>query len=154
VGKCVSIASQVVRIDRAVAVHGDLDLPTHRIITEEKTSEVHNRESELPRLKMFPTGLLTVRRIDNGTSSPLRNPMNLITFYWVPADERILSRKNYHLRTILTDFPTSDNEKRRLSGRREAFVTNPQGGPIAPPSIENIYNFDSKIHLESVYDTD
>ena len=138
----------------AIPVHGGLDAPNNRIMTEDMAREVHDRANELPRLKLSLADLSTMRRIGDGALSPLTGPMNRDTFYEVLTDERIVSGGKPYAWTIPISFPATDNEKRHLSGRKEAIVTSSQGGPIGLLEIEDIYDFNKRAYLESVYGTD
>ncbi|MBN1881975.1 MAG: sulfate adenylyltransferase [Deltaproteobacteria bacterium] len=134
-------------------VHGGLEAPINRIITEERAREVQARAGELPKLMLSPADLSTIRRIGDGSLSPLTGPMNSDVFYEVLADERILSGGESYAWTIPIAFPVTDDEKSGLSGKKEAVVTDPEGNPVGLLEVEDVFEFDKMMYLESVYGT-
>jgi len=135
-------------------IHGGLDAPVKRIMTEEMAGKVRARMKELPRLKLSQADLSTIRRIGDGALSPLTGPMNKDVFYGVLTDERVVSREKSYAWTIPIAFPAADDEVKSLSGKKEALITDHAGNPVGLLEIEDIYDFDKKVYLESVYGTE
>jgi len=135
-------------------VHGGLEAPGNRIMTEEMAREVSARADGLPRLKLSPADLSTIRRIGDGALSPLTGPMNRDVFYKVLKEERIVSEGKSYAWTIPIAFPATDDEAHSLSGKKEALITDHEGNSVGLLEIEDVYDFDRKAYLESVYGTE
>jgi len=139
---------------KAHPAHGGLDAPVDRIMAEDMAREVRARGDELPTLRLSLADLSTIRRIGDGALSPLTGPMNRDAFSAVLTDERIVSGGSSYAWTIPIAFPATDDEAQRLAGKKEALVMDYEGTPVGLLEIGDIYDFDKKTYLESVYGTD
>jgi len=134
--------------------HGGLAEPVHRILEPERARELQKEQNELPSFMLSNADMPTLRRIGDGGLSPLVGPMTGAEFGRVLSEENIERNGVQYAWTIPVSFPITDDEKKGLLNKKDALIRDPGGSPVGHIEIHDIFPFDKKNYLTSVYGTE
>ncbi len=126
--------------------HGGVAQPIQRFVTElpkySKTIEISNAD------------LSSFYRIADGGLSPLTGPMTSREWNQVLEEEVIERQGKKYAWTIPIAFPIHANEASRCALGDTVGILNATGKPVGTLLIQEIYPFDKRKYLHSVYNTE
>ena len=131
--------------------HGGLTEPVCRTVPIDEIDDFIDHAKSLVRVPVSDADLSTVYRLGDGALSPLIGPMDSATYDRV-LDESLLEHngKRYAW-TIPLALPITAEMAARLSRRQEAALVSTSNGIVAVLNITDVYPWDKKKYLESVY---
>ncbi len=131
--------------------HGGLTEPVCRTVPIDEIDDFIDHAKSLVRVPVSDADLSTVYRLGDGALSPLIGPMDSATYDRV-LDESLLEHngKRYAW-TIPLALPITAEMAARLSRRQEAALVSASNGIVAVLNITDVYPWDKKKYLESVY---
>jgi sulfate adenylyltransferase len=143
--------------------HGGLTEPMNRTVPADEAagfsrSNCHDGRTldDLPRLVVSKADLATVYRIADGGLSPLTGPMTKTEWHRV-LDEQVIERggKKYAW-TIPLSLPvsTADVTQNGIIAGHKATLVDEDGRAIGVIDVTDVFPFDKKKYLKSVYATD
>jgi sulfate adenylyltransferase len=134
--------------------HGGLTEPVCRTVPTESVEEFLAKAKKLPQVSVSDADLSTVYRLGDGGLSPLTGPMDLAAYDRVLEESVIEHNGKKYAWAIPLALPiTAESAKQLRPGQRAALV-NSAGAIVAALDITDIFSWDKKKYLQSVYLTD
>lgn len=124
----------------------------NRMVDEKELEDFVKRLSGLKTYHINKGDSSVFHRIADGTLSPLEGPMSEEEFYGVLKNEFIVRNGKKLAWTIPIAFPLSEEERESIKPGDEVAVVD-NGLLLGSILVEEIYPFDKKRFLESVYGT-
>ncbi|MBN1393560.1 MAG: hypothetical protein JW959_00820 [Pirellulales bacterium] len=134
--------------------HGGLDEPVCRTVAADAVDDFLARAKTLPQVPVSDADLSTVYRFGDGGLSPLTGPMDSDA-YNRALDESVIERNGKRCAwTIPLALPiTEEMSKRVKPGQRVALVDS-SGNVVAVLDVTDVYPWDKRKYLRSVYLTE
>ena len=134
--------------------HGGLSEPVSRTVAPEELERFRSEAGRLPSLPVSDADLSTVYRFGDGALSPLEGPMGEEVFHRV-LDEGVIVRdgKRYAW-TIPLALPVTAERAETLSRGERVALVDGRGQAVAILEIEDVYPWDKRKYLRSVYQTE
>jgi sulfate adenylyltransferase len=134
-----------------VPPHGGLTEPVCRTVAIDEIDDFIDHAKSLIRVPVSDADLSTVYRLGDGALSPLIGPMDSATYNRVLAESVIEHKGKRYAWTIPLALPVTAEVAGRLSRRQEAALVSASNGIVAVLTITDVYPWDKKKYLESVY---
>lgn len=143
--------------------HGGVSEPVNRTIPFDSESgflrgKQHDGRTidELPRLTVNKADLATIYRIADGGLSPLTGPMGHEEWHQVLEEQTIVRDGKKYAWTIPLSLPVSSQDvaKQGIMAGKLAALVDDDGRPIGVISVTDVFPFDKKKYLKSVYATE
>jgi sulfate adenylyltransferase len=135
------------------APHGGLEKPVNRMIQVDKLEETLAKAQKLKKYNISDADLSTLNRIGDGGLSPLTGPMGEDEFNHVLDEEVIVRNGNKYAWTIPLSFPIAQAEAAILEKAEEVAIVTEKGDIVGILKISDIFRFDKKKYIHSVYGT-
>ncbi|MEZ4330721.1 MAG: sulfate adenylyltransferase [Myxococcota bacterium] len=137
-----------------VPVHGGLDEPVDRIVSYKHKAAFLSEAAALPAIRVTAADLSTVHRLADGALSPLTGPMRRDAFERVLQEKVIVSNGRKYAWTIPIALPVTDAEAARVKKGGSCAIQTEDGGVAAVLSDVEVFDWDKKTYLSSVYGTE
>jgi sulfate adenylyltransferase len=134
--------------------HGGLTEPMERTVPVEQVPEVRAKLLPLKRLPVSDADLSSLYRLGDGGLSPLTGPMDRETFDRVLDEEVIVRSGKKYAWTIPVAFPVGTAVARELVVGQTVALTDSREEIVGSLTIRDLYPWDKKRYLQSVYGTD
>lgn len=136
-----------------VPVHGGLDQPVDRTLPLSRRPALAAEAAGWPKVLVEEAELTTLRRIADGTLSPLEGPMVDEEYDRVLAEGHIVRGGRRFAWTIPIALPVHEEEARRLIRGRPAALYDAQGQLAGVLEVESVYAWDKARWIERIYRT-
>jgi sulfate adenylyltransferase len=134
--------------------HGGLAEPVDRTVPAPERAAFLAEAATLPRVPVSDADLSSVYRFADGTLSPLEGPMDAVTYHRV-LDEAVIEHGGRRWAwTIPIAFPVTRALAERLGPGERVALTNSAGEIVATLDLTDVYPWDKRKYLRSVYQTD
>ncbi len=134
--------------------HGGLAEPVDRTVPAPERAAFLAEAATLPRVPVSDADLSSVYRFADGTLSPLEGPMDATTYHRV-LDEAVIEHGGRRWAwTIPIAFPVTRALAERLGPGERVALTNSAGEIVATLDLTDVYPWDKRKYLRSVYQTD
>lgn len=134
-----------------IEAHGGLII--NRLVPQDNRKSFLHKLQKLKQYHISAGDLSVFHRIADGTLSPLEGPMVGEEFYQVLEKECIERNREKLAWTIPLAFPVAEEHTNSYSIGEEVTIVSPLGECVGSILIEDIYPFDKKRYLMSVYGT-
>jgi sulfate adenylyltransferase len=134
--------------------HGGLTEPMDRTVPAFQVSDFRKSLQGLKRLPISDADLSSLYRFGDGGLSPLTGPMDGETFHRVLADEVIVRNGKPYAWTIPISFPVDQSPAGTLRPAETIALVNGRDEPVGSLIVSDIFPFDKKGYLKSVYGTE
>jgi sulfate adenylyltransferase len=134
--------------------HGGLSEPVDRTVPASQVSDFRKSLQGLKRLPISDADLSSLYRLGDGGLSPLTGPMDGATFTRVLDDEVIIRDGKPYAWTIPISFPVDQSLAANLKRSETVALVNGRDEPVGSLVVSDIFPFDKKRYLKSVYSTD
>lgn len=134
--------------------HGGLSEPVSCTVPQEAIADFKARAAQLVKVPVSDADLSTVYRFGDGGLSPLTGPMDSATYQRVLAESVIEHGGKLYAWTIPLALPVTAELARQLSPGQEVALVNTAGQVVATLAISDVYPWDKREYLKSVYLTD
>jgi sulfate adenylyltransferase len=134
--------------------HGGLSEPVQCPNPKDRPA-LANELKSMKRVPLSDADLSTLYRIGDGGLSPLTGPMDRATFDRVLTDEVLVHNGKAYAWTIPLAFPVDETLAESLKvGEEVALSRADNPDPVGTLRISDVYPFDKKKYLKSVYGTE
>jgi sulfate adenylyltransferase len=137
-----------------VLPHGGLSEPVCRTVAADKIDGFLAHAKTLTQVPVSDADLSTVYRLGDGGLSPLTGPMDSATYNRVLDESVIEHNGKLYAWTIPLALPVTVALAKRLHKGQQVALVNSAGEIVAVLDITDIYVWDKKKYLTSVYLTD
>jgi sulfate adenylyltransferase len=137
-----------------IAPHGGLKEPVNRTVQTEEVADFRKQVATLTRVPVSDADLSSLYRLGDGGLSPLNGPMDRQTYQRVLDDEVLLHNGKAYAWTIPIAFPISSSLAGSLKKGETVALVNSQSEIVGALTINDIYPWDKRHYLRSVYATD
>ena len=137
-----------------VAPHGGLTEPVCRTVAADEAESFSADAAGLPQLPVSSADLSTVYRIADGTLSPLTGPMSREVYERVLDESVIESNGGRYAWTIPLAFPVTSELAGSLDAGQKVALTSEDGAIVGTLDVTDVYEWDKRRYLSSVYLTD
>jgi sulfate adenylyltransferase len=134
--------------------HGGLQEPVDRLVPAAEVDDFRHRAAHWPRVPISDADLSILGRLGDGGLSPLTGPMDRATFERVLEEEVILRHGKAYAWTIPIAFPVTQVQARSLRPGQTVALVNSRQEIVGSLDIQDIYPWDKKHYLRSVYGTE
>ncbi len=134
--------------------HGGVSEPAQRTVPAAEVAEVRQSAAGLPRVPVSDADLSSLYRLGDGGLSPLTGPMDRETFQRVLTDEVILRGGKAYAWTIPISFPVDRDRAGGLKPGTTAALVNGKDEVVGTLAITDVFPFDKKAYIKSVYGTE
>ncbi|HYW80677.1 MAG TPA: hypothetical protein VE890_13940 [Thermoguttaceae bacterium] len=134
--------------------HGGLSEPICRIVEPDAIADFRAHADTLTKVPVSDADLSTVYRLGDGGLSPLVGPMDSTTYNRVLDESVIEQDGKLYAWTIPIALPVTKELAAELSVGQEVALVNSAGEIVATLELTDIYEWDKKKYLSSVYLTD
>ena len=134
--------------------HGGLSEPVDRMVPGTDAHDFQKQAASLRRIAISDADLSTLYRIGDGGLSPLIGPMDGETFNRVLDDEVIVHNGKEYAWTIPLALPVSKAVAKTLEIDELVALENSDQDIVGTLVVSDIYPWDKKKYLKSVYGTD
>jgi len=134
--------------------HGGLTEPVSCTVPPEAVEEFTARAARLTKVPVSDADLSTVYRFGDGGLSPLTGPMDSATYDRVLEESVIEYGGKLYAWTIPLALPVTADLAGRLSAGQEVALVNTSGRVVAILQVSDVYPWDKRKYLRSVYLTD
>jgi sulfate adenylyltransferase len=134
--------------------HGGLTEPMDRTVPASQVSDFRKSLQGLKRLPISDADLSSLYRLGDGGLSPLAGPMDGETFTRVLDDEVIVHKGKSYAWTIPISFPVDQSLVGTLKPGETVALVNGRDEPVGSLVVSDIFPFDKKRYLKSVYGTE
>ena len=134
--------------------HGGLSEPVSRTVPPEAIRDFTARAKGLTKVPVSDADLSTVYRFGDGGLSPLTGPMDSATYQRVLEESVIEHGGKLYAWTIPLALPVTEGLARQLSPGQEVALTNSDGEVVGALGISDVFPWDKRAYLKSVYLTD
>jgi len=137
-----------------VPPHGGLTEPVCRTVPPDEVGEFLARAKTLAKVPVSDADLSTVYRFGDGALSPLIGPMDSAAYERVLRESVIEHRGKLYAWTIPLALPATEALAARLSRGQEVALVNSARQIVATLQISDVYPWDKRAYLRSVYLTE
>jgi sulfate adenylyltransferase len=137
-----------------VPPHGGLTEPICRTVSIDEIDDFIDHAKSLLRVPVSDADLSTVYRLGDGGLSPLTGPMDSATYNRVLDESVIEHNGKLYAWTIPLALPVTAEWASRLSRGQEVALVSTDDRIVAILNITDVYPWDKKKYLKSVYLTD
>jgi len=137
-----------------VPPHGGLTEPICRTVPIDEIDDFVDHAKSLLRVPVSDADLSTVYRLGDGGLSPLVGPMDSATYNRVLDESIIENNGKLYAWTIPLALPVTSEWASRLSRGQEVALVGSDDKIVAILDISDVYPWDKKKYLKSVYLTD
>ncbi len=137
-----------------VPVHGGLSEPVDRIVPLKQRKAFLEETAGLPTMRVSSADQATVHRLADGALSPLEGPMKRDAFQRVLDERVVLSGGGRYAWTIPVSLPVTDEEAASLAPGSSCAIQNEAGETLAILDDLEVFDWDKKAYLSSVYGTE
>jgi len=134
--------------------HGGLSEPVCRTVAPDATEDFLEHAKTLAKVPVSDADLSTVYRLGDGGLSPLTGPMDAATYNRVLDESVIEHDGELYAWTIPLSLPITGELAEQLSVGQETALTNSSDEIVAALEINDIFEWDKRKYLESVYLTE
>jgi sulfate adenylyltransferase len=134
--------------------HGGLTEPVCRTVAADAIDDFLARAKTLPKVPVSDADLSTVYRLGDGGLSPLVGPMDSATYNRVLDDSVIEHDGKLYAWTIPLALPLTESLAQQLRPGQQAALVDSAGNIVAVLDITDIFPWDKKKYLRSVYLTE
>jgi sulfate adenylyltransferase len=134
-----------------VPAHGGLTEPVCRTVAAEAVDDFLAKAKTLTKIPVSDADLSSVYRWGDGGLSPLTGPMDSAAYNRVLDESVIESNGKLYAWTIPLALPVAESLARQLKPGQKAAIVNTSGAIVAALDITDVYPWDKKKYLESVY---
>jgi sulfate adenylyltransferase len=133
--------------------HGGLTEPVSCTVAPERVDAVRTEAAKLRRVPVSDADLSTVYRFGDGALSPLTGPMGAAEYDLVLERAYIERNGKRYAWTIPLAFPVDATLAGQLSPGEKVALESARGEVVATLEISDVFRWDKKKYLESVYGT-
>ncbi len=137
-----------------VPVHGGLSEPVDRIVPLKQRRAFLEEAAGLTTMRVSSADQATVHRLADGALSPLEGPMKRDAFQRVLDERVVLSGGGRYAWTIPVSLPVTDEEAASLAPGSSCAIQNEAGETLAILDDLEVFDWDKKAYLSSVYGTE
>jgi sulfate adenylyltransferase len=137
-----------------VPPHGGLAEPVCRTVPAEETKTFLAEAARLPKVPVSAADLSSVYRWADGTLSPLTGPMNGAEYNQVLEQACIERGGKEYAWTIPLALPVTADQAKSLKAGQKVALTNPAGEIVATLEINDVFVWDKRKYIKSVYLTE
>ncbi len=137
-----------------VPPHGGLTEPVSCTVAAAERDAFVAEARRLPAVPVSDADLSSVYRFGDGGLSPLEGPMDAATYHRVLEESVIEHGGALYAWTIPIALPVTRELAARLSRGQKVALTNGRGEIVATLEIADIYEWDKRRYLHSVYQTE
>ena len=137
-----------------VPPHGGLAEPVCRTVPADAADDFLARAKTLPQVPVSDADLSTVYRLGDGGLSPLAGPMDSATYDRVLDEAVIEHNGRLYAWTIPLALPVTGTLARQLRVGQQVALMDTAGNTVAVLDLTDIYPWDKKKYLRSVYLTE
>src|SRR5438477_5412619 len=134
-----------------IAPHGGLREPVSRMVGPEEAGEFRKQAATLPRVPISDADLSTLYRMGDGGLSPLTGPLDKETFQQVLDGEVLVRQGKAYAWTIPLAFPVDRSLAEQLKAGQTVALVNGREEVVGTLQIHDIFPFDKRRYLQSVY---
>jgi sulfate adenylyltransferase len=134
--------------------HGGLTEPVDLTVPENERSEFQSQAASLSKVPVKDADLSTVYRFADGALSPLEGPMDSATFNRVLDESVIEHGGKLYAWTIPLALPVTSEIAAGLKAGTTVALVNSSNDIVATLDVSDVYEWDKKRYLESVYQTE
>jgi sulfate adenylyltransferase len=134
--------------------HGGLTEPVDFNVPEKERSELQSQAASLSKVPVKDADLSTVYRFADGALSPLEGPMDSATFNRVLDESVIEHGGKLYAWTIPLALPVTSEIAAGLEAGSTVALVNSSNDIVATLDVNDVYEWDKKRYLESVYQTE
>jgi sulfate adenylyltransferase len=134
--------------------HGGLTEPVDLTVPENERSEFLSQAASLSKVPVKDADLSTVYRFADGALSPLEGPMDSATFNRVLDESVIDHGGKLYAWTIPLALPVTSEIAAGLKAGTKVALVNSSNDIVATLDVSDVYEWDKKRYLESVYQTE
>ncbi len=134
--------------------HGGLSEPICRTVESDAIADFRAHADTLTKVPVSDADLSTVYRLGDGGLSPLVGPMDCATYDRVLDESVIDHGGKLYAWTIPMALPVTKELAGQLSAGREVALVNSGGEIVAALQLSDVYQWNKKKYLSSVYLTD
>ena len=134
--------------------HGGLTEPVDLTVPENERSEFLSQAASLSKVPVKDADLSTVYRFADGALSPLEGPMDSATFNRVLDQSVIEHGGKLYAWTIPLALPVTSEIAAGLKAGSTVALVNSSDDIVATLDVSDVYEWDKKRYLESVYKTE
>jgi sulfate adenylyltransferase len=134
--------------------HGGLSEPVNRTVPTEEAADFRKRAAGLKRVPITDADLSTLYRLGDGGLSPLTGPMDRATFDRVLDEEVIVHNGKKYAWTIPLSFPVDQALAGALKIGETVALANSAGDVVGTLEIRDVFAWDKRRYLQSVYGTE
>ncbi len=134
--------------------HGGLDKPVSRTVPVEEVGAFQTAAEKLIRVPVSDADLSAVYRFGDGGLSPLSGPMDEATYHRVLEESVIEFGGKLYAWTIPISLPITEALAGELEKGQAVALENSRGKIVGTLEISDIFSWDKKKYLSSVYLTD
>jgi sulfate adenylyltransferase len=134
--------------------HGGLSEPVSCAVPTEQVADFRRQAAGLKRVPVSDADLSSLYRLGDGGLSPLTGPMDRAAFDRVLDDEVLLHNGKPYAWTIPISFPVDKALSGSLSVKDTVALVNSQDEVVGTLAVSDIFPFDKKRYLKSVYGTE
>ncbi|MEE8582239.1 MAG: sulfate adenylyltransferase, partial [Myxococcota bacterium] len=135
-------------------MHGGREEPVDRLVSLKHRAEFLKEAQALPAFVVSRADLSSVHRIADGGLSPAEGPMTEEQWHRVLDEEVILAAGGRYAWTIPISFPIRDAEAEELEPGASAAVRDEEGRVVAIVDELEIFAYDKRKYVRSVYGTE
>ncbi len=133
--------------------HGS-DTLTTRLLSSEEAERLKKENASAPRVVVRGADASTVRRLGDGTLTPLEGFMTEDVFRQVLEEERIIVNGKPVAWGIPFSLPVTTQEKDSLAKGAAALLVDDKGEPLGVIEVEDVFKWDKAYYNTKVYGTD
>ena len=137
-----------------VPPHGGLTEPVSRTVPADAVNDLLALAKTLPQVPVSDADLSTVYRLGDGGLSPLVGPMDSATYDRVLDEAVIEQHGRLYAWTIPLALPVTETLAGQLRPGQQVALVNTAGEIVAVLDLTDVYPWDKKKYLRSVYLTE
>ena len=137
-----------------IAPHGGLAEPVDRSVPAAEVADFTDMAAALPKVVISDADLSSLQRMGDGGLSPLEGPMDSAEFNKVLEEEHIVRNGKKYAWTIPISFPVTADEAKNLKAGQTVALVRPTGELVGTLDVTDVFPWDKKKYLESVYATE
>lgn len=137
-----------------IPVHGGLSVPIDRTVPAARIEDFKKEAANLPAVTIDDADLSSLYRMGDGGLSPLTGPMTSAVWHRCLDKGTIDSNGKAYAWTIPISFPVAKDVAARLKTGTKVKLVNARGDLVGALRVDDIFDYDKKKYLTSVYQTE
>ena len=137
-----------------ISPHGGLDKPISCTVADADQDAFRAEAASLTKVPVSDGDLSTLYRFGDGVLSPLEGPMTSDVYNRVLDESVIESNGAAYAWTIPLSLPVAGDQAAAIKAGQRVALTSSSGDIVATLDVEDVFEWDKKRYIQSVYGTD